>query len=285
MLPLLCLALALSDTLFLERGIHYLSFNASGPRSVFLTTPPTARTTMVVVQSIGEFVLGYFFNDTSKYLPFPNPHGATIGANTRISISLGRSSFLKLAYVTLQKTQCNSFLAVTNRSYLHTFYFSGGETNESCMLYAPAAPYAQFNVQMANMDNRFDSLTVFHTIVNDVWYDRYESIDEPSGWSPDSDRPWFFRVSIWRPSGPGSAVDVTVALRADPDAQIEGETGLALVNPEALPDVQLAGGGHNVAVPIIGCLAPTLLLAAWIYGACTVARKAVLQPAIEPADF
>jgi hypothetical protein len=138
---------------------------------------------------------------------------------------------------------------------------------------------------MAKFDNRFDGLTVFHRIVDDGWYDRYESIDEPSGWSVASDRPWLFRMSVWRPSGPGNAAELSVALRADASAHIDGETALELLNPEQLPGIPLAGFRYNVAVPIVGCVAPALLLAAWIYGACKVAKKAPLQPAIEPADF
>ena len=206
-------------------------------------------------------------NNTVKLQP-----GSTVVVNAT-------KGYAKIAYLAVDENRCQTDLLVTTQ---HSFVFnpSVSQNSEFCLLYAPATPNLRFNVLKATMDDRFDSLTIFHEKVNDIWYDRYETIENPSGWSAISDRPWFLKFSVVRYKGNENSAAVVVHLNST-ESEVENERVYTevpqLVASSALEIVT----SHEILVPIIGCVTPTLLLLSWIYAFWRLNRKKPIEQVVD----
>lgn len=187
--------------------------------------------------------------------------------------------YAKIAYLAVDENKCHSGLSVTTQ---HSFVFdpSVSQNSEFCLLYAPATPNLRFNVLKATMDDRFDSLTIFHEKVNDIWYDRYETIENPSGWSAISERPWFLKFSVVRYKGNENSASVVVHLNST-EMKVENELIYTevpqLVASSALEIVT----SHEILIPIIGCVTPTLLLLSWVYAFWRLNRKRPIEEVVD----
>ena len=96
-----------------------------------------------------------------------------------------------LSYATLENINCQ--YAIILRDSESSINIDLSEDKAVCFLYSPKGKYLQYYVSEAKMDNRRDSLTIYQHSSRSSWYDRYETISSPSGWSAISNTPWFVR--------------------------------------------------------------------------------------------
>jgi hypothetical protein len=128
------------------------------------------------------------------------------------------------------------------------------------------------------MDDRFDSLTVFHERVDGAWYDRYESMDEASGWSETSAQPWFFRFRVSNATSPSPPCHLILVLEANTNEKVAGELVYALPNLTRGVPAKPRVLQHDVAIQVVGVIVPVMLLASWLFAFWRINRKGPLRP-------
>ena len=233
-------------------------------------------TVIVNAQSLRATV-GYRTKVSGDYTSIENT--TKLSPNTEIQIDAWDSGTARVAYAAVDENDCTGSLRViTNHSA--TITLTASTTTEHCVFYAPAAAHLQFNIEAASMDDRWDSLTVYHEQVNDIWYDRYETITAPSGWSAISERPWLFKFKTVRNGKESQEATVTISLKCD-EALLENENEFDM-SPITAPAAKHAILQKEIAIPVVGCAAPGLLLASWIFAFVRLKRK---DPPMAPAEI
>jgi hypothetical protein len=272
-----------AEDFYLQNAIDYLTANASTETEFVLFTRFAAQTLVTVPQAIGNFTISYLTGSGTNH--FPDDLTVEAPPNTEIRLTLSPGAFVRLAYAAIPESLCSSITVTTRREEIFTHESSGDGSVDACLLYAPVATRLRYNIQNSVLNDKYDSLTIFHEEVSDVWYDRYESMSEPSGWSASSDRPWFFHLSIQRPTAEKSPTNVTIELAGEAvGIDVTGEKSLFVESPLKITRDRFAIRELDLVVPVIGCLAPALLLASWGFGFWRLKRQAPMEEIIEPAD-
>jgi hypothetical protein len=270
--------LASSTEVILEGDVGYISLNSTST----ISTPFFGRTILAVSQKTAGVTFTYSTVSNGPRNPFPEEYSANIGSNTNIHVTIPDGGSARIAYATFRPGQCDNVTTATSKDYVYYGKLSQNtRILTDCLLFAPAAPNLQFNVKQAKMANTVDCITFYHERVNDAWYDRYETIEEESGWSAVSDRPWFMRFSAFRSGSENEQSSATVDFRG---GDLISDALEVTLTPTQLPD-GLPGNMKEIVdvwVPILGCIGPVVLLVSFIFAVCRLWRKAPLKP--EPEE-
>ena len=251
----IALARSAASELFIHRNMGYFEVNGTSQTvmSSFIDSTIFAK-----VQAKGATVQ-YRTTTSGEYKDIE--HAVKVTPNTEIKID-ATGGYAKVAFVALDDNVCRDEFIVSTK-HTDVFELNAASNMEKCVFYAPAAPHLQFNVESAKMDDSWDALTVYHERVNDVWYDRYETIENPSGWSAISERPWLFKLKTVRQVTNANTASVRIAVKCS-EAAVEGEN-LFRETPVAAEPAKHAILQKEIAIPVVGFATPSILLVGWIY--------------------
>jgi hypothetical protein len=269
-----------SADVMLQGDIGYLTLNSTNST---IATSLWGRTIVAVVSTSADATVGYSTTVNGATQTIPNG-GANFGPNTQIRVHMPVGGLVKLAYAGFREGECENLTIVTTKEYTYerTLPTAKQLASHDCLFFAPAAKNLQFDVLNATVEDATDSITFFHQRVNEAWYDRYETIQEPSGWSAISDHPWLIRFCVFRSRSDNPPLShAKIALRAGQldEGAIEKEI---LTSP--VPAGKLAVLQHEVAIPIAGCFAPVLLLLSFIFAVWRLWRKVAIVERLEPEE-
>ena len=248
-----------SEDLFI-RGIGYKTLTSKEKKSIVLRTSFFGKTIFAVSSKSNNVKL--FISQTNEVLPnyfIANP-------NTEVEIEFPESeSMIAFGYAELYGTSCDATFVSTKDNDSFTYVLN--QSSNACFLYAPNGDYLQYNVMKASMNTKYDSLTIYQGSTNNPWYDRYETIQNPTGWSAISNSPWFFILKGSDKS------EVSIELRCLLNENVNNLMYQNQVN--TLKATEISKTSLNIGIPIVGCLAPTLLLVSWIFAFWRLNKKDV----------
>lgn len=260
--------------IFTHRNMGYIEVN----KTTQIFTSSVAGFTVFVNVQCQNAKVQYRTTISGDYIDING--SVKVGPNTEIKID-ATNGFAKVAYVALGDNVCRDELIVSTQ-HSDTFELSASSSSERCVFFAPATSHLQFNVESAKMDDRWDCLTVYHERVNDVWYDRYETIENPSGWSAISERPWFFKLTTVRYSSNAALATAKIAVRSN-DTPIEGENIFRETPPES-GYAKHAILQQEIIIPVVGFATPSILLLSWICAFARLARKTPVEALVGGAE-
>lgn len=256
---LLWLARSKTDRIdhFLRSGINYYTLNESQGLSHKISTSFFSKTLVAIIQQTNNAKITFVSptNVTAKSVVIAK------GNEIRVDFTKTQNNdgIVTLAFSELSKLNCQDYLVIRNDHF---------ETNvtlphntEVCYIYCPKGQYLRYNMKQSKVDTHFDSITIYRDSSNNAWYDRYETITSPSGWSAISNKPWLIRFK----GSTGSFLSFELKAVVD-----KTQPGILTENeiPQEVYSYQFADIKSNIAIPIIGCVTPCLLIASWIYAYC-----------------
>lgn len=197
--------------------------------------------------------------------------------NTVISFNQSQYCVSSLSYMAYWGQACRDGIYYsTNQKDTFEFdrnHFNLGPAFDFCYFYAPASKSIRYNVKSLKGNTASDVLLIYRTQINDFWYDRYESLEEQTNWSVTSDSPWVFRFV-----SQGGLTDEDCSFKGTIDVESKEklpESAVQIGITKAL-NIGSAPRGvfqHNIAVPIVGFFAPTVLLISWVFAFWRIYRK------------
>jgi hypothetical protein len=259
-------------------------------KPTLIQSPYTGRVVYVVTAYKHPVTIMYWSGMERKFILTPaitNPtaENLIINASPRhnVVIEAEGKGLVQMAYVILSEDQCSSGVElVTNRTFTWSVWQQRIEASfEKCLLFSPASRYLRYNVRLSQMDNRFDCVTIHQTRVGSRWYDRYETMENPSGWSSGSDVPWFFKFTVKRENGiVGKDVSLEIDMTSD-TMEFRDMIETSILGVKA-PKIDPGDEGKVIfraewVIPVVGCIAPSLLLVSWIFAFRNLYSKPVVR--------
>lgn len=247
----------------LPPGIGYFTVNRTEGLSHIIFTPFFSNTIVSIVKKTPNAIVSLRHEDGTSPTSIIARRGSEIKVDFSEHLNTQEES-VTFSYATLENINCQ--YAVILRDSESNIDLNLTKEESVCFLYSPKGKYLQYYVSEAKMDNRRDSLTIYQHSARSSWYDRYETITSPSGWSAISNTPWFIRFK-------GSENSyVSLKFKALVDKQ---EQYLISKTENAYESsfVQFSSQNGDIFFAVLGCFAPSFLIAGWIFAYCRLSRK------------
>ncbi|OHS98656.1 hypothetical protein TRFO_34912 [Tritrichomonas foetus] len=244
---------------FFPRGIGYITVNSTEAPSHVIPSSFFGNVIFAVVSASDHSKIS--LQSQTEIITKP----IIAGANTQIVVEFdqGYDESVTIAFAELSNLNCDQVIVSTEEK--STIKLAPLQNEDICVLYSPKGSFLQYNVIKSNVNTKTDSLTIYREKTRGAWYDRYETISEPSGWSAISSTPWFFRLKG------SSEAKVELQMRAKLDVSLNVLTYQEFA--ENTKSQKLSVLQHDVFIPIIGCVAPTVLIFAWILAYYRLSKK------------
>ena len=255
----------------LPHDIDIFEYTATTETSVTILTPRRYDFVITLLAKSGDVQIQYAYPVGTPAVDYSMDSLAYrfLQGDAEIKLTMKKDSYVKFAYASLLRGQCETFEVNTKSPYNYSLTATGKVQNH-CIFFSPMRTNVEYIINFnVSGESTTPLISVYHEeMVHGITYASFPSGKEGSSRVLASDRPFIFKFT----TGLSQFGDLRVELTEGKDAP-----QFSLEEYEVEP-TNIAGAalGHlptNYWLPIIGCAPAALLLVSWIYGYSRVIRK------------
>ena len=255
----------------LPHDIDIFEYKAEENASITILTPRRYDFVITLLAKSGDVQIQYAYPVGTAPIQYNTTALAYrfLQGDAEIKLFMPTGSYIKFAYATLLRGQCETLEVNTKSPYTYEMTATGKVQNH-CIFFSPMKSNVNyiinFNVTGASLT---PIISVYHEeMIHNILYTSFSAGKAGNSSITPSDRPFLFKFS----TGLDQRGDMSVELTEGNEL-----SQFSLQEYQVTP-INVAGAalGHlptNYWLPIIGCAPAALLLVSWIYGYSRVMKK------------